>query len=186
MPEYKQHTPGVFDVLGGRSIELYVVFKHASNELFVSRVILISPSNPGTPQNACILRGAPFGLSSPVSERASLLLKCGTFFPPFEKKFVSRTNIIERRTELTENPARAEEFGARARRPCLLNVTPALGTQIARRDLQEQAQAPAVQVWLSGALFRLRKRAVVLGDARTNANSLSAIFGCRTRKRPIR
>ena len=27
----------------------------------------------------------PFGLSSPVSERASLLLKCGTYFPPSEK-----------------------------------------------------------------------------------------------------
>ena len=27
----------------------------------------------------------PFGLSSPVSEKASLLLKCGICFPPFEK-----------------------------------------------------------------------------------------------------
>ena len=26
-----------------------------------------------------------------------------------------------------------------------------LGTHLARRDLQERAQAPAVQVWLSGA-----------------------------------
>ena len=40
--------------------------------------ILISPSNPGTPQNACILRGAPFGLSSPVFETSCrpLTLKC--------------------------------------------------------------------------------------------------------------
>ena len=50
------------------SLKLFVVFKYATNRLFVSRVILISPSNPGTPQNACILRGAPFGLSSPVFE----------------------------------------------------------------------------------------------------------------------
>ena len=42
------------------------MLKDALHRLFVSRVILISPSNPGTPQNACILRGAPFGLSSPV------------------------------------------------------------------------------------------------------------------------
>ena len=55
-----------------RSVKLFVVFKHAPNRLFVSGVILISPL-------------LPFGLSSPVSERASLLLKCGTYFPPFEK-----------------------------------------------------------------------------------------------------
>ena len=47
---------------------VFVVFGDAPNMLFVSGVILISPSNPGTPQNVCILRGAPFGLSSPVSD----------------------------------------------------------------------------------------------------------------------
>ena len=56
----------------------FVVLKHAPNRLFVSGVILISPSNPGTPQNACILWGAPFGLSSPVLETdyRPLTLKC--------------------------------------------------------------------------------------------------------------
>ena len=34
------------------------------------------------------------------------------------------------------------------------------------------------------SLNRLRKRAIALKHARTNANSLRASFGCRTRKRP--
>ena len=52
-----------------------------------------------------------------------------------------------------------EEFGARALCPCLLSVSLALGTQRARRDFQAAA-APPVKVWLSGALFRLRKNVV--------------------------
>ena len=55
-----------------------------------------------------------------------------------------------------EIPARGEEFGARALCPCLLSVSSALGTQRARRDFQAAA-SPPVKVWLSGALFRLRK-----------------------------
>ena len=51
--------------------------------LFVSRVILISPSNPGTPQNACILRGAPFGLSSPVASQHALGLRGGVTFAAY-------------------------------------------------------------------------------------------------------
>ena len=44
----------------------------------------------------------------------------------------------------------------RAQRPCLLNYPSSLRGRGARRDLQERAQMPAVQVWLSGAWFRLR------------------------------
>ena len=57
----KQHSLGVCGV-----------FRRASNKLFVSGAM-------------CWLPLLPFGLSSPVSERASLLLKCGTNFPFFEK-----------------------------------------------------------------------------------------------------
>ena len=103
--------------------------KHTLNKLFVSGVILISPSFP---------TGFP-----PRVRTSIVLLKCGTNFPPFEKKFGFRTDIIERRTVLAENPARAEEFGTRAPRPCLLNVSSALGTQIARRDLQAAARRGA-------------------------------------------
>ena len=60
----------------GRSIKLFVVFKYATNRLFVSRGELDIPL-------------LPFGLSSPVSEKASLLLKCGTCFPPLKKVCVS-------------------------------------------------------------------------------------------------
>ena len=65
------------------------------------------------------------GCSFPPSEYAFggdplesiVLLKCGTYFLPLEKSLGSRTYIIERRTVLTENPARAEEFGARNLKP---------------------------------------------------------------------
>ena len=50
-----------------------------------------------------------------------LLASCGTNDTSLQK-FTSRTHITKRITALTENPARAEEFGARALRPCLLNV----------------------------------------------------------------
>ena len=63
---------------------------------------------------------------------------------------------FERRALLAEIPARGEEFGARALCPCLLSVSSALGTQRARRDFQAAA-SPPVKVWLSGALFRLRR-----------------------------
>ena len=39
----------------------------------------------------------------------------------------------------------------RALRPCLLNASSSLRGREARRDLQERAQTPAVQVWVSGA-----------------------------------
>ena len=63
---------------------------------------------------------------------------------------------FKRRALPAEIPARGEEFGARALCPCLLSVSSALGTQRARRDFQAAA-SPPVKVWLSGALFRLRK-----------------------------
>ncbi len=63
---------------------------------------------------------------------------------------------FKRRALLAEIPAWGEEFGARALCPCLLSVSSALGTQRARRDFQAAA-LPPVKVWLSGALFRLRK-----------------------------
>ena len=55
-------------------------------------------------------------------------------------------------TALTENPARAEEFGTRAQVLPLLNYTLALGTQI----------VAALRL-----RFRLRKRDVVLKHARS-------------------
>ena len=66
---------------------------------------------------------------------------------------------FKRRALPVEIPARGEEFGARALCPCLLSVSSALGTQRARRDFQAAA-SPPVKVWLSGALFRLRKSLV--------------------------
>ena len=63
-----------------RSIRLFVVLGDAPNKLYVSRGVRIPPSNPGTPQHACILRGAPFGLSSPVSYLGAVLASCGTDF----------------------------------------------------------------------------------------------------------
>ena len=61
-------TPWVSCYYANNSPKGYGVLEDAPNRLFASGVILISPSNPGTPQNACILRGAPFGLSSPVTD----------------------------------------------------------------------------------------------------------------------
>ena len=43
---------------------------------------MISPSNPGTPQNACILRGAPFGLSSPCLKRGVVFRHGSKIKPP--------------------------------------------------------------------------------------------------------
>ena len=57
-----------------------VGLKDTPNKLFISRVILISPSDPGTPQNARILRGAPFGLSSPRDVTARVRLRGGVNF----------------------------------------------------------------------------------------------------------
>ena len=64
-------------------------------------------------------------------------------------------------TALTEYPAREEEFGTRARVLPLLRCTSALGTQI----------VAALRL-----RFRLRKRDVILKDARTNARSLTLSF----------
>ena len=66
---------------------------------------------------------------------------------------------FKRRALLAEIPARGEEFGARKLKPVstrLYGVARLLGTQRARRDFQAAA-LPPVKVWLSGALFRLRK-----------------------------
>ena len=50
------------------------------------------------------------------------------------------------------NVARGERRATRrARRLCLLNYPSGLRGRISRRDLQERAQMPAVQVWVSGA-----------------------------------
>ena len=54
----------------------------------------------------------PFGLSSPVPKGLHSSHHAGLTFLLL-KKFVSCTHIIKRRTALTENPARAEEFGTR-------------------------------------------------------------------------
>ena len=91
----------------------------------------------------------PFGLSSPVSERVQSSHLAGLTLHLY-KSFKYRTDITKRRTALTENPARAEEFGTRAPRPCLLNAPLALGTHLARRGVQA-AVAPPVNAWLSGA-----------------------------------
>ena len=61
-------------------------------------------------------------------------------------------------TALTEYPAREEEFGTRARVLPLLSCTSALGTQI----------VAALRL-----RFRLRKRDVVLKDARSGCLSLN-------------
>ena len=61
-------------------------------------------------------------------------------------------------TALTDNPAREEEFGTRAQVLPLLRCTLALGTQI----------VAALRL-----RFRLRKRDVVLKDARTKFTSCS-------------
>ncbi len=82
----------------------------------------------------------PFGLSSPVPKGLHSSHHAGLTFRLI-KKFVSCTSIIKRRNALTENPARAEEFGTRALRPCLLNASSALGTHFSRRDLQAWANA---------------------------------------------
>ena len=76
---------------------------------------------------------------------------------------------FNRRALPVEIPAWGEEFGARALCPCLL----ALGTQRARRDFQAAA-SPPVKVWLSGALFRLRKSVV---RVRTRSEQASASSG---------
>ena len=106
---------------------------------------------------------------------------------------------FERRALPAEIPARGEEFGARALCPCLLRVSLALGTQRARRDFQAAA-TPPVKVWLSGALFRLRKSECEVKHApkecilplkpRSNipisqlgTNSLNRDISCQTRKR---
>ena len=54
----------------------------------------------------------PFGLSSPVPKGLYSSHHAGL---PFRllKRFIFCTHIIKRRTALTENPARAEEFGTR-------------------------------------------------------------------------
>ena len=65
----------------------------------------------------------------PRADLSSLLASCGTNLTSLQR-FISRTHITNRRTALTENPARAEEFGTRARVLPLLRCTSALGTQI--------------------------------------------------------
>ena len=68
---------------------------------------------------------------------------------------------FDRRALLAEIPARGEEFGARKLKPVSSNNVLNLrcGTQRARRDFQAAA-LPPVKVWLSGALFRLRRNVV--------------------------
>ena len=80
----------------------------------------------------------PFGLSSPVPKGLYSSHHAGLTFRHL-KKFVYCTHIIKRRTALTENPARAEEFGTRALRPCLLNAPSALGAHFSRRGVQAAA-----------------------------------------------
>ena len=161
--------------------------------------IVPPPSGDPTKLPAAILRGAPFGLSSPTASQhvlavtararlrggvnfaarlshgcsfspseytfggdpleSSILLKGGICFSSFLIKFESRIEIIERRTVFTErrslcptentfggDPDGERKATRRALRPCLLNYPSGLRGREARRDLQERAQTPAVQV----------------------------------------
>ena len=77
-----QRKAFVFDM--GHSVKVLVVFKHARSICSACSNTLYQASRLGGELEFPLL---PFGLSSPVSERASLLLKCGTNFPPLEKRF---------------------------------------------------------------------------------------------------
>ena len=77
--------------------------------------MLLPPPSRG-PHKMYILRGAPFGLSSPVQNVLSYSQNAGLTIYEYQN-FWYRTHITKRRTVLTEIPARAEEFGARTLTP---------------------------------------------------------------------
>ena len=113
-----------------------------------------------------------------------LLASCGTNDTSLQK-FIFRTHITKRMTALTENPAREEEFGTRARVLPLLRATSArrdrrgaqrsldlrFGTQIVAalrlRNRLRKRDVVLMRARSKCALDRLRKRTVGFGDTRS-------------------
>ena len=153
-------------VHGQHSLGVFGVLMHATNRLLVSGVILSSPSNPGTPQNACILRGAPFGLSSPVIEMGDRPLTREYCLAPscgFPQKPFPPEGPHGFRGHLRRSGMRASEDGASTAPPCYAacnapakrsdgalptHCRPALGTHTVAAALK---RAPPCERLVSGS-----------------------------------